>query len=83
MRAAPVFGIEAGAPRIDGRAVMARLRALRDEFVGSVLEMIEDLPAAHRLDGHARFLADHRLQVDDDTGVTAGRIVIATGSRPI
>ena len=83
VREAPVFGIEAGPPRIDGRAVMARLRALRDAFVGTVLEMVEDLPSAHRLDGHARFLDDHRLQVGDDTVVTAGRIVIATGSRPV
>jgi dihydrolipoamide dehydrogenase len=83
VRGAPVFGIEAGPPRIDGRAVMARLRALRDDFVGSVLEMVEDMPAAHRLDGHARFLDDHRLQVGDDTVVTAGRVLIATGSRPV
>ncbi len=45
---AAVFGIEAGQPRIDGRAVMARLRALRDDFVGSVLEMVER--AEQRLD---------------------------------
>jgi dihydrolipoamide dehydrogenase len=83
VREAAVFGIEAGPPRIDGRAVMARVRALRDDFVGSVLKMVEDLPAAYRLDGHARFLDDHRLQVGDGTMVTAARILIATGSRPV
>ena len=83
VREAAVFGIEAPAARIDGRAVMARVRALRDDFVGSVLEMVEAVPAAHRLDGHARFLDDHRLQVGGDTVVTAARILIATGSRPV
>jgi dihydrolipoamide dehydrogenase len=83
VREAPVFGIEAGPPQIDGRAVMARLRALRDDFVGSVLEMVEEMPATHRLDGHARFIDDHRLQVGDHTVVMAGRILIATGSRPV
>jgi dihydrolipoamide dehydrogenase len=83
VREAAVFGIEAPAARIDGRAVMGRVRALRDDFVGSVLEMVEDMPAAHRLDGHARFLDNHRLQVDDGAVVTAARILIATGSRPV
>jgi dihydrolipoyl dehydrogenase len=83
VREAPVFGIEAGgAPRIDGRAVMNRVRALRDDFVGSVLEVIDDFPAEHRLSGHARFEGDHRLQVGDEMTIEAGRIVIATGSRP-
>jgi dihydrolipoamide dehydrogenase len=79
---APVFGVHAGAARIDGREVMARVRDLRDYFVGSVLEVVEEFPAAHRLAGHARFIDDHRLQVGDDTVIEADRVVIATGSRP-
>jgi dihydrolipoamide dehydrogenase len=83
VREAPVFGIEAGGtPRVDGRAVMNRVRALRDHFVGSVLEVVEDFPAEHRLAGHARFKGDHHLQVGEDMSVEAARIVIATGSRP-
>jgi dihydrolipoamide dehydrogenase len=34
------------------------------------------------MDGHARFLNNHRLQVGDDGVVEAERILIATGSRP-
>jgi dihydrolipoamide dehydrogenase len=83
VREAPVFGITAGPARVDGEAVMARVRALRDEFVGSVLEVVEDFPPEHRLAGHARFIDDHRLQVGDDTVVATGPIVIATGSRPV
>ena len=80
---APVFGIEAGGPpHIDGRAVMSRVRALRDHFVDSVLEVVEDLPAEHRVAGHARFIGDHHLRVGEDATVEAGRIIIATGSRP-
>ena len=83
VRDAPVFGIDAGgSPRIDGRAVMSRVRALRDHFVDSVLEVVEDFPQEHRLAGHARFKDDHRLQVGEDATVEAARIVIATGSRP-
>ena len=36
---------------------------------------------ADRVCGTARFLDDHRLQVNDDLVLTAERIVIATGSR--
>jgi dihydrolipoamide dehydrogenase len=79
---APVFGVRAGPARIDGRAVMARVRAERDRFVGFVVESVESFPKEHRLEGRARFTGDHRLQVGDDVTVEAERIVIATGSRP-
>ncbi len=81
VREAPVFGIDAGPPRIDGKAVMARVRAERDRFVGFVLESVMSFPEEHRLKGHARVTGDHRLQIGDEV-VEAGRIVIATGSRP-
>jgi dihydrolipoamide dehydrogenase len=80
---APVFGVRAGPPRVDGKAVMARVRAERDRFVGFVVDSVMSFPAEHRLEGHARFIGDHRLQVGDDTVVEADRIVIATGSRPV
>ena len=79
---APRFGVHAGPPRIDGRAVMQRVRDERDRFVGFVLQAVERWPESHRLRGRARFFDDHTLQVDDHTRVQASRIVIATGSRP-
>ncbi len=83
VREAPVFGVHPGDPlRIDGRAVMARVRAERDRFVGFVLDAVEALPASARLSGWARFVDPHRLQVGEDVVVEAERIVIATGSRP-
>jgi dihydrolipoamide dehydrogenase len=82
LRAASVFGVHAGEARIDGRAVMERVRRERDRFVGFVLEGVERIPAADKLRGHARFTGPHCLRVDDHTEIDAARIVIATGSTP-
>ena len=78
---APSFGVHGGTPRIDGKAVMARVRSERDRFVGFVLHGVENMPAADRLRGYARFLDAKHLQVDHHTRIAADRIVIATGSR--
>lgn len=79
---APAFGIRAGEPVIDGRAVMERVRNERDRFVGFVVESVENIPEKHRMRGMARFIDDHRLMVDDNSVVKAKRVVIATGSSP-
>lgn len=75
------FGIEAGPVRVDGRAVMQRVRRQRDRFVGGVLESIGKIPRQDRLLGRARFLDSQTLQVGDDLVLKAARVVIATGSR--
>jgi len=77
------FGVHAGEVRIDGRAVMERVRRERDRFVGFVLEGVESMPVQDRLQGHARFTGPCTLQVDEHTEIVAGRIVIATGSTPL
>jgi dihydrolipoamide dehydrogenase len=79
---APGFGVHSGPLRIDGRAVMARVRAERDRFVGFVLEGVERIDAADRVRGYAHFIDSQHLQVDDHTVIAAERVVIATGSRP-
>jgi dihydrolipoamide dehydrogenase len=82
---ASVFGVHGGGLKVDGEAVMARVRAERDRFVGFVVEAVEAWPQAHRLIGHARFVGPQALEVRTADGalhVQAGRIVIATGSRP-
>jgi dihydrolipoamide dehydrogenase len=81
-RQAAPFGIEASTPVIDGAAVMQRVRDERDRFAGFVVETVEELPAADKLRGTARFLDNNRLEVDDHTLVHAGKVVIASGSRP-
>lgn len=81
-KTASLFGVHAEGVRIDGPAVMKRVREERDRFVGFVLEAVESFPREHKIEGYARFLDAHRLQVGDDLQVEADRIVIATGSRP-
>ncbi len=83
IREAPAFGVYPnGEPTIDGTAVMKRVRSERDRFVGFVLDSVDAIDAADKIDGYARFVDDHTLQVDDHTTVEAGSIVIATGSTP-
>jgi dihydrolipoamide dehydrogenase len=75
------FGVQAGPVKVDGRAVMARVRAERDRFVGFVVEDHQALPAEERLHGRARFLRDGVLDVDG-VEVHARAVVLATGSIP-
>ena len=78
------FGVEVAAGwRVDGQAVLQRVRRKRDGFVGGVLKQIEALPDEHRLRGHARFIGPTTLEVDDHTRVEARAVVIATGSTPV
>lgn len=81
-RHADRFGINVAGLHVDGKAVMARLRAERDRFVGFVVEDVDGWPDAHKVCGSARFVGPNRLTLDDGTQIDAGRVVIATGSRP-
>jgi len=76
------FGLRlAGEVAVDGRAVMGRVRRERDRFVGFVLQSVDAIPPAERMEGYARFLDDTTLVVGDAT-VHAKAAVIATGSSP-
>ncbi len=79
---APRFGVHGGDKRVDGRAVMERVRRERDRFVGFVLDSVERIPEQDKLQGHARFTGPRTLRVDEHTEVEASRFVIATGSSP-
>ncbi len=82
VKTAPGFGVHHdGVVRIDGRAVMDRVRRERNRFVGLVLRDVERIPDGDRLRGHARFVDDHTLDVGGRTRVIARATVIATGSR--
>lgn len=76
------FGVHADSVRIDGKAVMERVRSERDRFVGFVIEGMENIPEDKRVRGYARFLDPHTLQIDEHTRITARATVIATGSSP-
>jgi dihydrolipoamide dehydrogenase len=80
---APRFGVHHDSVvRIDGRAVMHRVRRERDRFVDFVLRDMERIPEADQLRGHASFVDDRTLNVDGHVRVNAKSVVIATGSRP-
>jgi len=80
--AARAFGVEVGSVRVDGAAVMARVRRERDRFVAGVLQSVEAVPDVERLRGTARFVAPHVLAVGDELRVEARAVVVATGSAP-
>lgn len=67
---------------IDGKAVMTRVRRLRDRFVNGVNQAFADMPDEQLIRGYARFEDVTTLRVDEDTRVKAKAVVIASGSRP-
>lgn len=75
------FGVEAKA-HVHGRAVMARVRRLRDEFAAGARGSFGELPPDAIVQGRARFVGPTTLVLDDGRRVNARAIVIATGSRP-
>ena len=77
------FGLRLeGGVKVDGKAVMARVRSERDRFVGFVLQGVDGIPAHDKLDGYARFVGDHTLDVHG-IEIDAKAVVIATGSSPV
>ncbi|MEO7066464.1 MAG: dihydrolipoyl dehydrogenase [Rhodanobacter sp.] len=86
----PAFGISTDAGRVDGRAVMKRVRDERNRFVGFVLDAVAGFDTKHVLRAQAEFDDPHTLKlspafdgsVPEVERVHAARIIIATGSRP-
>lgn len=77
------FGIHAENIKIDGKAVMQRVRDERDRFVSFVVNDVESMPAENRLDQWVEFKSDGVLIAKDGTEVNAKRIIIATGTSPV
>ena len=79
---AEAFGIRGSEQlSIDIPAVLQRVRALRDHFVGGVLKSTEALGESG-ITGRARLLGPHEVAVGDQV-FHAHRIVVATGSSPV
>ncbi len=77
------LGIRGGGDlTLDSRQTMHHVRQLRDRFVGSVMKGMDEWRDAHLLQGRARFVDGNTLDVDGER-IHAGRVVIATGSRPV
>ncbi len=81
-RGAGDFGVRVGSVEVDGAAVMARVRRMRDLFVESVFDNMDDIPKDKRIDGAARFTGPTTLAVDDRLTIEAKSVVIATGADP-
>ena len=75
------FGVYSPKPIINGQDVMRRVRSERDRFVGFVLESVENIDPKQNFRGHARFLDDHTIQIEEKI-IEAKSVVIATGSSP-
>lgn len=79
---AGTFGIEVETVRIDGPAVMHRVRSERDRFARLTRQSFKKLPDEVAVRACARFDGPNRLLLDDGRAVEARAIVIATGSKP-
>lgn len=76
------FGLHGEPPRVDGKAVMQRVRDERDRFVGFVKDSVEGFKPEHRIMAKATFVDDHTLALSNGNTIHAKRIVLAVGSRP-
>ncbi len=85
-RRAGEFGIALGEPSVDGRAFMARIHRLLDEFREEARSSAESMDGLDIVTGRGRLLDSHTVEVVSPQGATqqlhAGAIAIATGSRP-
>lgn len=77
------FGLRGPMPNVDGKAVMTRVRAERDRFVGFVLEAVDGFDPAHVIRENAIFIDDHTLKLSGGRTLHTDQVVIAVGSRPI
>lgn len=76
-------GIDGGdALTLDRPAIMEHVQDLRDVFVDKTLGVTDALDAEHLIDGYARFVDDHTVEVNGEQ-YRAGTVVIATGTVPI
>ncbi|MAM86364.1 dihydrolipoyl dehydrogenase [Allohahella sp. A8] len=86
--ASPLFGLRDVNYKVDGRAVMQRVRSERDRFVSSVLESMVDFPEAHKVLGQASFIDANTVQVkpegqpSEPVVIRAQRFIIAIGAAP-
>lgn len=68
---------------LDSAEAMEHVRDLRDTFVDRVLSNSTDkMPAGLFIDGYARFIDPHTLEVEGQH-IKAQKIIIATGTRPL
>ena len=79
------FGLEGEEGlNLDVGEAMGYVQDLRDMFVERVVSNSTDrMPDGMFIEGYARFVEPNVLQMQDGQRIRAGRVIIATGSRPI
>ena len=83
VRHASEFGIEAELTGIDWPAIRDRAFNRTDRLSAAGRHGRAESDAVTLIEGRARFTGPHELAIDDGTRVTADRIVLATGARPV
>jgi mycothione reductase len=83
VRHAPEFGIEATLTRVDWPAIRNRTFGRTDQVSAEGRRGLAESDTVTLLEGRARFTGRRALVMDDGTQVTADRIVLATGARPV
>ena len=79
------FGLEGHEGlNLDVSEAMGYVQDLRDIFVERVISNSTDrMPAGMFIEGYARFVDANVLEMEDGQRIRAGKVIIATGSRPI
>jgi mycothione reductase len=82
VRHAPEFGIGAALTEVDWPAIRDRIFARVDQISADGRRARAESGQVTLFQGHARFAGPHELVIDGDR-ITADRIVLATGARPV
>ena len=79
------FGLEGEEKlSLDVAEAMGYVQDLRDMFVERVISNSTDkMPEGMLIEGYTRFVGPNLLEMDDGQRIRAGRVIVATGSRPI
>ena len=83
IRRSTEFGIHAGLTGVDWPAIRDRTFNRTDRVSDAGRRGRAESEAVTLIEGRARFTGPHELAIDDGTRVTADRIVLATGARPV
>jgi mycothione reductase len=83
VRHAPEFGIQAQVTGVDWPAIRDRVFTKTDGKSAAGRRFRAESDAVTLIEGRARFTGPHELAIDDGTRLTADRIVLATGARPV
>jgi mycothione reductase len=83
VRHASEFGIEAKLTGVDWPAIRDRVFGKTDAVAASGRRARVESDLVTLIEGRARFTGPHELAIDDGTRITADRIVLATGGRPV